>query len=146
MLKYFWELLDNQKKIYAILVSISLIVGFLIGIFASISNLPFIPAQLKVGMKLYKASESLSDIQMSTASLVENIVPMMTNPNERLICVSNDEKYIVSLNSAEAMNFQPNIKKLGANINLENCRLLSDLEKENFDISEGWGQKLAKRL
>lgn len=145
-MKYIWDWLDDQKKIYVILVSTSLIVGLLVGIFVSISDLPFIPAQWKVGMKLYKASEPLRDAEMNAPHLVENVIPMMTNPNERLICVSKDEKYIVSLNSAEAMNFQPNIEKNGASINLENCRLLSDLEKENFDISEGWREKLAKRL
>lgn len=145
-MKYLWELLDDQKKIFTIAFFATFVIGLSVGIFVSISNLPFIPAQWKIGINVYKASEPLRDAQMNAGRLLETVVPMMTNPNERLICISKDEKYIVSLNSTEASNFQPLIIKNGTTINLENCRLLSDLEKENFDISEGWREKLAKRL
>ncbi|KFN39075.1 MAG: hypothetical protein JU82_08545 [Sulfuricurvum sp. MLSB] len=149
-MKLFWDFLDNEKKIYAIAASIIFIIGFLVGIIVNFSDLPFIPTQFKMAAKVYKADViPLENATYNATGLLSNIEPLMNNPNERLICISENANYIISLNSYEASNFQSpnlNIIKDGQQVNLENCRLLSDLEKENFNISEGWGEKLIKRL
>lgn len=144
------EMLDDRQKLLVICFIATLIIGILLGIFINISNLPFLPRPLKMGAQVYKGkAEPIINAQENAIRIYETTEPFMNNPNERLICISKDGQFIVSLNQSEASNFQAqsfNIFKNGKEINLENCRLLSELEKENFDISEGWMQKLSMKL
>jgi len=126
--------------------AITFMLGIITGVYLDITEWPKL-SQYKFYAQFAKISKDQNENMIAFQSLYQSLE---ADPNERLICVSKDKNWIVSLSAGDTNNIKQdgslNIINSPKEINLRDCCLASTLEQNDCNLTKGLARKIIDKL